>query len=90
MTAPLLRATTRTLPATSTDGTRVKVTLSTGESATYPHNYQLHGPDFHVDCALKLARQSQFTDAEDVKYTITSHNNSGYVISLWPAALEQQ
>lgn len=83
MTA-LIRATTRTLPATENDGTRVKVTLSTGEQATYPHTYQLHGPEFHADCALRLARQSQL-GTDDIEYKITGENAGGYAIALWPA-----
>lgn len=80
----LLRATTRTLPATETNGTRIKVTLDTGETATFPHDYTGQGDTAAVNYALKLARNTHYGTA-DIEYKITGHTASGYAIAIWPA-----
>lgn len=79
----LIRITTRTLAATSTEGTRVKVHASTGEEAVYPHTYKLHGPEFHEACALKLARQL-FPEGTELGIRNTGeHGTSGYRFGVW-------
>lgn len=77
-----LHARTRVLPATETEGTRIKVTLSTGETATYSHTYELHGPEFATECAIKLVRASQYGTA-DIAYKITGHDAHGYTVAVW-------
>lgn len=73
--------TTRTLAATDTDGVRVRVRASEGSRADYPHTYALHGPEFHEDCVLRLAR-TLFPTGARLKAERTRTHKEGYAFRV--------
>lgn len=78
----IIKVQTRALSATDTEGERIAVTFSTGETGTFPYPYKegLDGVDAHEECIKKLVTPELFDKIES--FYKTGETERGYHFAI--------